>query len=320
MRRAPHRQAEGLPTLAVRGWSPPGTESGEAPGRERICAGPEPSGHAISGRPDDQVSAGNPGPHRGGGGLRRPDPRRMDARGDPDGPGGGPQAHGAGGRVIVSGNGGWRPRPATVAVIEAARPVIGEAEAGGLRLTLRAVFYGLVAPGRDPEHAPGVQEPVRDPGPGAVGRAAPVPVPGRPGAAHRRGRDMDGPGRRPGRRGGALPDGLVGGRGPRRGGAGRKARSASSARSPPRPRCTRHKVSARRGVAPNGPSRPRATVNRQARPRGVRSLAPPRVARRIGSPLRCPALDNPFSAMEASGGFAGPPAECNGLATMARRG
>ena len=39
----------------------------------------------------------------------------------------------------------WQPRPATVARIEAARAVIDEAAQAGFRLTLRAVFYRLVA-------------------------------------------------------------------------------------------------------------------------------------------------------------------------------
>ena len=42
-------------------------------------------------------------------------------------------------------NKGWRPRPATMAVVEASRSVIAEADRGGFRLTLRAVFYGLVS-------------------------------------------------------------------------------------------------------------------------------------------------------------------------------
>ena len=39
----------------------------------------------------------------------------------------------------------WSPRPATIAKIEAARRVIEEAAKGGFRLTLRAVFYRMVA-------------------------------------------------------------------------------------------------------------------------------------------------------------------------------
>ena len=39
----------------------------------------------------------------------------------------------------------WKPRPATVAKIEAARAVIEEAGEGGYRLTLRSVFYRMVA-------------------------------------------------------------------------------------------------------------------------------------------------------------------------------
>ena len=39
----------------------------------------------------------------------------------------------------------WSPRPATIAKIEAARRVIEEAAKGGFRLTLRAVFYRIVA-------------------------------------------------------------------------------------------------------------------------------------------------------------------------------
>ena len=39
----------------------------------------------------------------------------------------------------------WNPRPATVAIIDAAREVIDDAEAGGYRFTLRRVYYGLVA-------------------------------------------------------------------------------------------------------------------------------------------------------------------------------
>ncbi|MDE2654439.1 MAG: hypothetical protein OXI71_11590 [Gemmatimonadota bacterium] len=40
--------------------------------------------------------------------------------------------------------GGWNPRPVSLARIEAARAVIDEAAADGVRLTLRAVFYRLV--------------------------------------------------------------------------------------------------------------------------------------------------------------------------------
>ena len=39
----------------------------------------------------------------------------------------------------------WNPRPATLATVDAARDVIDEAAAQGYRLTLRAVFYGLVS-------------------------------------------------------------------------------------------------------------------------------------------------------------------------------
>lgn len=39
----------------------------------------------------------------------------------------------------------WHPRPATLALVDAARDVIDEAEDQGYKLTLRAVYYGLVS-------------------------------------------------------------------------------------------------------------------------------------------------------------------------------
>ena len=47
-----------------------------------------------------------------------------------------------------AGNGdrtGWTPRPATLALVDAARDVIDEAAGQGYKLTLRAVYYGLVS-------------------------------------------------------------------------------------------------------------------------------------------------------------------------------
>ena len=46
--------------------------------------------------------------------------------------------------------GGWQPRPATLATIDAARAVLDEAEAAGYRFTLRRVFYALVSAGTIP--------------------------------------------------------------------------------------------------------------------------------------------------------------------------
>ena len=45
----------------------------------------------------------------------------------------------------------WNPRPAALALVDAARDVIDEAEDQGYKLTLRAVYYGLVSVQRDSE-------------------------------------------------------------------------------------------------------------------------------------------------------------------------
>ena len=60
----------------------------------------------------------------------------------------GAEADGALSGEVSAGNGDraeWTPRPATLALVDAARDVIAEAGGQGYKLTLRAVYYGLIS-------------------------------------------------------------------------------------------------------------------------------------------------------------------------------
>ena len=55
----------------------------------------------------------------------------------------------------------WNPRPATLVLVDAARDVIDEAAGQGYKLTLRAVYYGLVSVECDCEQRAQLQAAVR---------------------------------------------------------------------------------------------------------------------------------------------------------------